>query len=282
MMNGGAAGRLCQVGGVAARVAGAGPPVLFLHGIGGSAESFSGQLGGLGGFSVIAWDAPGYGASADPAAVTEAEPADRYARWAVRLLRGLGQESAHVVGVSWGGVIATRVALRHPDAVRSLTLADSSRGSGRTEQGRAGMLRRVEDLACLGPRAFARLRAPGLLAPGAPPEVADRVIATMAQVRLPGYQGAAEMMAATDHSADLARITVPALVLVGEHDRVTGVPESRALADGIPGARFAVIPGGGHAVNQENPGAFNRELAAFLDEVELARVRRNVGPGRRP
>jgi 3-oxoadipate enol-lactonase len=254
---------------VAAKVAGAGPAVLLLHGIGGSSESFAEQQGRLDGFTTIAWDAPGYGASADPAdARAGGEPADWYARAAVDLLHGLGHERAHVVGVSWGGVIATRMALRHPETLLSLTLADSSRGSGRTADGQTAMLRRIDDLAASGPAQFAARRGPNLLAPGAPAALAERVVSTMARVRLPGYRGAAEMMAATDHSADLGKVAVPTLVLVGEHDRVTGVPESEALAAGIPGARFTVLPGGGHAVNQENPAAFNAVLRRFLSQVE--------------
>jgi pimeloyl-ACP methyl ester carboxylesterase len=257
------------MGHVAARTAGTGPAVLLLHGIGGSAASFAAQQGRLDGYTTIAWDAPGYGASDDPVGTSaHAEPADRYARAAVDLLNGLGHERAHVVGVSWGGVIATRMALRHPEALMSLTLAGSSRGSGRTEDGRAAMLRRIDDLATRGPDEFAALRGPNLLAPGAPGALAERVVALMAQVRLPGYRGAAEMMAATDHSASLGDIRVPTLVLAGEHDRVTGIPESEALAAGIPGARFTVLPGGGHAVNQENPAAFNTAVCRFLRLVE--------------
>lgn len=252
--------------------------MLLLHGIGGASTSFVEQQGILTDRTTIAWDAPGYGGS-DDAARSDMDPADRYAAAALDVLRELGHARAHVVGMSWGGVIATRIALRYPDALWSLTLADSSRGSGRTEAGRRAMRRRVEDLAHMGPQAFARQRGPHLLAPGAPPELVERVVETMARVRPAGYRGAAEMMAATDHSADLSRIRVPTLVLVGEHDRVTGVPESRALAAGIPGARFAVVPGGGHAVNQENPAAFNTELRRFLDEVESSAVTR-TGAGR--
>ncbi|HEY4458086.1 MAG TPA: alpha/beta hydrolase [Pseudonocardiaceae bacterium] len=261
----------CRVAGMAARIGGRGAPVLLMHGIGGCAESFAPQQGKLDGFTTIAWDAPGYGGSVDLPADPSAEPADRYARAAVDLLRGLGHSRAHVVGVSWGGVTATRMALRYPDMMRSLTLVDSSRGSGRTAAGRAGMLRRVEELAEMGADAFARSRGPNLLAPDAPAAVVERVVATMARVRLTGYRGAAVMMAATDHSADLGRIRVPTLVLVGEQDRVTGVPESRALAEGISGARLVVVPGGGHAVHQENPSAFNAELCRFLTEVERER-----------
>jgi 3-oxoadipate enol-lactonase len=267
-------------GRVAARVAGSGPAVLLLHGIGGSAASFAAQQGALDGFTTIAWEAPGYGASADPAG-SGAEPADWYARAAVNLLHGLGHDRAHVVGVSWGGVIATRIALRYPETLLSLTLAGSSRGSGRTPDGRAAMLRRIDDLAARGPAEFAARRGPNLLRPGAPTAVAERVVALMAQVRLPGYRGAAAMMAATDHSADLGQVRVPTLVLVGEHDRVTGVPESEALAAGIPGARFAVLPGGGHAVNQENPLAFNAALGRFLGQVERGQVQPSGQQARR-
>ncbi|MEU0649668.1 alpha/beta fold hydrolase [Streptomyces umbrinus] len=251
--------------------AGAGPAVLLLHGIGGRAASLSDRQEGLTASTTIARDAPGCGDSADPCHTDLGDPADapvdRYAHAAVGPLHGLGHTRAHVVGVSCGGVIATRTAMRHPGVVRSLTLADSTRGSGRTEVGRVGMQRRVEDLACLGSRSFAAVRGPNLLGPDAAPGMTERVVATMAQVRLPGYRGAAEMMAATDHSSDLQHLGVPTLVLVGEHDRVTGVLESRALADDIPGARFAVVPGGGHAVHQENPEGFNAELRTFLESV---------------
>lgn len=261
--------RRCRVGGVAVAIEGTGPPVLLLHGIGGAAVAFSQQQGKLDGFTTIAWDAPGYGDSDDPVGIdAAAEPADLYARAVVELLRRLGHDQAHLVGVSWGGVIATRVALRHPEVLRSLTLAASSRGSGRTEAGRVAMLRRIEDLAALGSRAYAQSRGPNLLAPQAPAEIRDRVVGTMSQVRPAGYGSAATMMAATDHSADVARIDLPVLVLAGEHDQVTGVPESEALAAGIRGARLAVLPGGGHAINQENPAAFNAELHRFLTDTE--------------
>ena len=237
----------------------------------------------------MAWDAPGYGCSdepcpPEPTADTSPEHAgldrtaldhaaldrtalDRLADAARGVLDAVGAP-AHVVGVSWGGVIATRLALRHPDTVRGLVLADSTRGSGRTEAGRRGMAHRVEELAVLGPRAFAALRAPRLLAPGAEPRVRDRVRELMAGVRLPGYALAADSMRATDHSEDLRRIGAPTLVVVGEHDVVTGVAESRAIADAVPGARLAVVEGAGHAANQERPRTFDTIVGEFLAEVE--------------
>jgi pimeloyl-ACP methyl ester carboxylesterase len=240
------------------------PQALLLHGIGGSSASFADQFPALGAVRhLIAWDAPGYAASPDPDA---APGMSGYAAAAAALLRGGGP--ADIVGVSWGGVVATRLALMYPELVRSLVLADTTRGSGRTAQGRDGMAARSAALTADGPRDFAARRGPRLLSDRAAPELADRVVRTMAaSVRQPGYGYAAAAMAETDHSAQLADIRVPVLIVVGEHDNVTGVPESQAVAAAIPGARLVVIPGAGHLANQERPAEFNRAVLEFWEEA---------------
>ena len=218
--------------------AGSGDPVLLLHGIGGSADSFAPQARVLAArYQVLAWDAPGYARSADP----DAPPGmDGYADAAAALLSGLAP--AHVVGVSWGGVIATRLALRHPGLVRSLVLADSTRGSGRTAATRAAMLARPRDLERDGAAEFAARRGPHLVSPAAPPDLVARVVATMAaSIRLPGYGYAAASMAETTHDRLLASLAVPVLVVAGRQDTVTGVREGSAIAAAIPGARLTII-----------------------------------------
>ncbi|CAM5237098.1 hypothetical protein STENM223S_02327 [Streptomyces tendae] len=67
---------------------------------------------------------------------------------------------AHVVGVSWGGVIALRLATLHPDLVASLTVADSTPGSGTSPEKAAAMRARVPELERVGARAFAEERGP--------------------------------------------------------------------------------------------------------------------------
>lgn len=240
--------------------AGAGSPVLLLHGIGGSADSFLPQLAAFGArHEVLAWDAPGYARSADP----DGPPGmDGYAAVAASLLAGLGP--AHVAGVSWGGVIATRLALRHPDLVRSLVLADSTRGSGRTAATRAGMLARPRDLERDGAADFAAKRGQKLVSPAAPPDLVARVAATMARsVRQPGYGYAAASMAETAHDRLLPSLSVPVLVVVGRQDSVTGIKESSVMAAAIPGARFRVIEHAGHLANQEQPERFNAIVEDF-------------------
>src|SRR5436190_2165566 len=108
--------------------AGTGPPVLCLHGIGASSVAFTPQFDELAAdLRLIAWDAPGYANSADP---DGAPGLDGYADAAAQVAKERADGPVHVLGVSWGGVIAVRLANRHPALVRSLILADSTRGSG--------------------------------------------------------------------------------------------------------------------------------------------------------
>lgn len=92
-----------------------------------------------------------------------------------------------------------------------------------------------------------------------------------ASIRLPGYGYAADSMAATDHTADLAKIDIPTLVLSGDEDTVTGIPASQVLAGGIPGAVFVTVRGAGHLANQERPDAFNAWVESFIFITERLR-----------
>jgi len=242
------------------------PSVVLLHGIGSSAASFAAQLDVLGGRRrVLAPDAPGYAHSADS---ERPLGLDGYADGVVALLDAEGIERTAIVGVSWGGVIATRLALRHPRRVSALVLADTSRGSGIRRRRAETMLRRPEELARDGAAVFASRRAPRLLSSSASAEVVDAVSAAMASsIRLPGYARAAASMAATDHSGDLDRIAVPTLVVVGAEDSICPPDEARAITAGIPGARLEVITGAGHLANQERADEFNRLVERFLDEL---------------
>ncbi|MFI6565080.1 alpha/beta fold hydrolase [Streptomyces sp. NPDC050534] len=242
-----------------------GPLVLCLHGIGSSSAAFAPQTEALGrDFRVLAWDAPGYAKSAD----SDGELSlDDYADTAAAVIRAHGGR-AHVLGVSWGGVIALRLATRHPDLVVSLAVADSTPGSGTSPGKAAGMRARVAELAQLGPRAFAEQRGPRLVSRQAPYELVQRVVDTMAgSIRLPGYAHAAESMAATDLRGELARVTAPALVLCGDQDRVTGPEASQVLAGGLHRTAYVIVKDAGHLANQEQPEHFNAWLLSHLHIV---------------
>jgi len=242
--------------------------LLCLHGIGSCADAFVPQqpLAERCNRRVVAWDAPGYRNSPDPST----EPGiDGWADAAAALIDELGYETADVLGVSWGGVTATRLALRHPGLVRSLVLADSSVGSGTSEYRATAMRARATDMVDMGIDAFASDRAPKLVNAAAPDELVATVATMMSDsVRMPSYQWAANSMAEADHRGDLASIGCPTLVVVGDEDTVTGPEKAAELADGIPGALLVTIGAAGHLANQERPDEFNTAVAEFLGRVD--------------
>jgi len=244
-----------------------GTPLLLLHGIGSSSSGFADQLAVLGQTRwCIAVDAPGYAASDDDPSIASL---DDYVGHYIRLLDALLVDLTDLLGVSWGGVIATRIALRHPSRVRRLVLADTSRGSGRDPEKAAAMRARSEILATEGPEQLARSRSHRLLSPNAPAELVERVSRSMASsIRLPGYGQAAVSMADTDHTEALALIETPTLVVVGALDMICPPAEAEQIASLHPRSRLVVIDGAGHLANQERPVEFNQQIDEFLQRKD--------------
>ena len=83
-------------------------------------------------------------------------------------------------------------------------------------------------------------------------------------VLLVDINASAGQQAATDLGPELTRIDCPTLVLVGAHDTITGVDESRLLADTIPGAELHVLADAGHVAIQERPDAAADLVADFV------------------
>lgn len=242
------------------------PVLLCLHGIGSNADAFLPQLplAVAARRRLVAWDAPGYRHSADP---PDAPGVDGWARSAAELARHVaGKEKAvDVLGVSWGGVIATRLALDEPQLVASLTLADSSGGAGGRASTAAAMRSRADAFVELGPEAFAASRSQLLIRDGAPDALRREVAQMMVEsIRIPAYRWACWSMAQADHVPLLGGVAAPTLVVVGEHDVVTPPRASQRLAEGIAGAALEFISDAGHLANQEQPERFNQVLGGFL------------------
>ncbi len=238
--------------------------LLCLHGIGSCADAFIPQhpVAAFVGRRVVAWDAPGYRNSTDP---SEEPGLDGWADAAAELISTLGVDRVDLLGVSWGGVTATRVALRHPELIASLTIADASVGSGTTPERAEAMRARASAVVDLGIDEFSRSRAPALFGPDPDAAVVDMAAQLMRDsVRMPPYQWACNSMADTDHREDLSRIDAPTLVIYGENDGVTPPSLSKQLAAGISGAELVEIADAGHLANQERPHDFNRALVDFL------------------
>jgi 3-oxoadipate enol-lactonase len=246
------------------------PVVLFLHGLGGGRTAWDPQLAALSSeFRCVAWDMPGYGASAPvgpDATLSFATIVDAL----VGLLDRLGVQRAHLVGLSYGGMHAQHLALAHPDRVASLTLTDTSPafgldGTDRDEwiASRLAPLAAGGSLAAIAPAVVTAIAAPGF----AGPEF-DASVAAFGRIGDDAFAAACRALPDHDVRDRLHEITAPTLVVVGSADTETPPSYARFLADGIAGARLEIIDGAGHLAPAEDPATFNRLLAAFLDETE--------------
>jgi pimeloyl-ACP methyl ester carboxylesterase len=243
--------------------AGKGPPLVLLHGIGSSGESFEGQLGSLAGrFRVVAWNAPGYGET-DPAQTFEAT---EYAAAAAALMDALETGPVNLLGHSLGAIIASRFAVMHPDRVRRLVLANPAGGyGGAPPEVRAKRLdERIRGMDELGPAGLAEARSKVLVGPKASDATIEKVKAVHRKLKPEGYKQAGRLLASADIFADAARIAAPTLVMCGDADVVTPEVECRKIAAAIRGARYRSLPDLGHMSYLEDAAMFDGVLVDFL------------------
>lgn len=250
---------------------GNGTPVMLLHGLLGSRRSWEPQLASLSGDrTVLAWDAPGYGGSAALGAPSFEAFGDAVARCADEA----GFDRFHLVGLSFGGMIAQYAALRHPQRLASLSLLSTSPKFGfdgvtMPESWRAARLAPLD--AGQQPPDFA----PAVLRAISGPSISDEALAGEVRaaelVSERALRVAIDVLVTHDTCDALERIAVPTLCVVGELDAETPVAYSRFIADRIPGAQLVVVPRAGHLVNVEAPGDVNRLLADRFAGCEAGR-----------
>jgi 3-oxoadipate enol-lactonase len=243
----------------------AGPaPVVFIHGLGGDHSMWLYQVPAFAArFPTITIDLRGHGHSTRPAA--DFGVADMAAD-VVRLLRALGAERAHLVGLSLGGMVAQQFALDFPLATASLVLADTLCGTpAGFESVMRDAFRFIEEN---GMAAVAQTRITNAFSDAVDPTMRDYLIDRVAQNDKAAYVRAARSAFGFSVCDRLAEITAPTLVVIGDQDRVTPPALSEDIAARIPGARLARIAGAGHISNIERPEEFNRVVLAFLDSVE--------------
>jgi pimeloyl-ACP methyl ester carboxylesterase len=243
--------------------AGHGPTLVLLHGIGGNASQWQQQLAGLAdSFDLIAWDAPGYGGSDDPGA--DWSLAD-YADCLAGLLDALDLDQVHLLGQSWGGVLAQEMHRRHAARLRTLILADTlPAGAQPAEERRASLEGRLRALETMTPAEMARTRTPALVGRDPTPEALAEIEQMMAEIRPSGYRRAAIVLAEADTRDTLPTIRIPTLVIAGELDRIVPMPLAEQLRDNIPNAAWVVIPDAGHLGGQERPDVFNATVREWL------------------
>ncbi|MGW7082383.1 bifunctional 3-oxoadipate enol-lactonase/4-carboxymuconolactone decarboxylase PcaDC [Streptomyces sp. NPDC054871] len=199
---------------------------------------------------VFRFDMPGHGGA-------PAHPCGSVGELSQRLLATLdevGVQRFGYAGCAFGGAIGAELALRHPQRVASLALISASPRFGSADEFRQrGVIVRSNGLDPIARTSPERWFTPGFAA--AQPAITDWAV-QMVRTTDPGcYIAACEALAAFDVRAELGRIGVPTLVLVGSEDQVTGQGEARTLVAGIPDSRLAVVPGASHLAPVEQPAA---------------------------
>ena len=243
---------------------GDGPPLLLVHGGLVDHREWSRQLDGLSDeFTVVAWDAPGCGRSSDP---PEWFRMPDYADCLAGLVRALGLERPHVLGLSWGSTLALELYRRSPEIPRTLVLTAAYAGwAGSLPPDEvAERLERFMGQFEEPPERWVRDYIPSLLTHRAPAEMVEELVALMAESRPAGLRAMILAMAEADLRDVLPTIAVPTLLLFGEEDERSPLSVAQELHAQIPGSTLVVMPGVGHQSNVEAADRFNDEARTFL------------------
>jgi pimeloyl-ACP methyl ester carboxylesterase len=253
---------------------GEGPPMVFIHGLGGSWQNWLEQLPVFAaGHRCVAFDLPGFGESPRP---EDEISIPGYGSLVHTLLGELGIDRAVVVGNSMGGFIAAELAVQHPEAVERLVLV-SAAGISSEQLHRRPLLTGARmstmvaewvgsqaDRLARRPRARTLLLSGIFRHPAALP--APLVREQMRGSGKPGFIDAFDALMSYKIRDRLEEIAAPTLVVWGTGDRLVPLRDADEFVGLIPNAEKAVFRDTGHTPQLERPAAFNEVLRAFVAE----------------
>jgi pimeloyl-ACP methyl ester carboxylesterase len=248
---------------------GTGPAVILIHGLAASMYSWRHQVPTLAdaGFRVIAFDNRGFGFSDKPA---RGYSNQEYVHLLFALMDSLGVADGVLVGHSMGGAIAADAALTRPDRVRGLVLVDAAGVTVRYPfmlraarwpvvgwivdrlRGRAATARILKATYARGSR-VTEADVDQYYAPVAQPDFAPALRGVFREFKFDRLAGRLGMIAA------------PTLVMWGAEDRLIPFSVGQAMVAALPRGALVRLADAGHAAPEEQPGAFNRSLLAFLE-----------------
>lgn len=241
---------------------GSGPALVLLHAFTHDSRVWRPQLEGLSdSFTIVAWDAPGAGQSTDP---PETYGIGDWADCLAGLLDAAGIQRAHILGLSWGGLVAQEFYRRQPTRLWSLILADTYAGWKGSlpepipEERLAACLRD----ASLPPSEFVARYLPAMVSKSSR-QVREELASIMSDFHPVGFRLMATTLAHADTRDLLPSIRIPTLLIWGESDARSPVSVAYQICDAIPGAKLAIISGAGHVSNLEEPVRFNMEVRGF-------------------
>ena len=254
--------RLFADGTVNAGESGQGPALFLFHSLLSDRASFDAITPTLSqSFRVIVPELPGFGGSK----AVDGGLADVADRMAQAVKDGAGGGEAIVLGNGYGGFVALQMAIRHPGIATKLILADC--GAAFSEPGRQAFRNMAAASQARGLQAITDVAMRRLFATEfqeANPELMKDRRESFLKTDPEVFRAACNALAELDLRPELKKVTVPTLVVVGEHDEATPPPMSHELAAGLPDARLTVMRGCAHVPQLQSPDLF---LAAIGDFV---------------
>lgn len=267
------ADQLVRVGGQLVHVeqAGAGEPVVLLHGFGASTYSWRKVMPALAeSHRVVAIDLNGFGYTQRP--TTRASyTREAQARLVLGTMDALGIDRAHIVGHSYGGGITLYLASQHPERFRTMVLVDSSAPTYPNDRrSRAAAFRPLDSL--LARTVFLRpamVRRSLLSAywddSKVTPELVQAYLDRLAIEGAPYAFYGLTAPAPQGVTVELEKIAVPALVVWGAHDTLIAPEVGRRAAARLQRSEFVLFDKSGHLPMEEEPEAFLRAVLPFLE-----------------
>lgn len=233
------------------------PPVILLHGAGGSHLNWPPQIRRLSGQHVIALDLPGHGKSDGVGRQNILE----YSKVVVAFMNAIKLPPAVMIGHSMGSAIALTLALRYPKRVRGLGLF----GGGAKLRVAPEILELASNPSTT--HAIVEMVTERSFGPDANPRLKKLGVQQMAEIRQPVLYG--DFLACDDFDTRerISKVRVPTLILCGSEDRMTPPKRSEYLRDEIEGAELHIIDGAGHMLMLEQPDEVARLLGDFLEKI---------------
>ncbi len=247
---------------------------LFLHGIGGNKSNWNQQLASVAPYvQSAALDLRGYGEST----LGEIQSnVDEYCDDILSVADRLGALNLVLCGLSYGSWIATSFAMRYPNRLSALVLSGGCTGMSEAlpeEREAFRLSREVPINEGKTPADFSEDLLPVISGPDISNAIKVELLNSMQAIPTETYIDALKCFTNPVEKFDFSKITMPVLLMTGEHDKLAPPDEIRGVAKRIfetapePDVRFECVTGAGHVCNLENPNAYNTALVDFIMRV---------------
>jgi pimeloyl-ACP methyl ester carboxylesterase len=243
---------------------GEGQPLVLIHGLGSSTRDWEYQVQEFSkAYKVITFDLRGHGQSDKPAGPYSMS---MFAADTIGLLRGLGIDRAHVVGLSLGGGVAFQLAVDAPQMLKTLTIVNSTPELiVRSFKDRLMVWQRIAIVKLLGMRKMGEVLSKRLFIKPEHDALRQIFVTRWAENDQRAYLDAMRALVGWSVTAQIGSIQCPTLVISADQD-YSPVPVKEEYTAKIPGAQLVVIPDSRHATPVEHPEQFNLVLQKFLAE----------------